>query len=74
MIRNKRTTFVSCIDTDSLLTNRNAVPRLAGPIDDDERQFHYPTETPGSVRPRKVHPSGSPVGAQANELALRLIS
>jgi len=60
MIRNKRTTFASCIDTDSSLTNRNTVPRLAGPIDDDERQFHFPTETPESLRPRKVPPSGSP--------------
>jgi hypothetical protein len=46
MIRNKRTTFASCIDTDSSLTNRNTVPRLAGPIDDDDTPFHYPTETP----------------------------
>jgi len=35
MIRNKRTTFAACIDTDSALTNRNTVPRLAGPIVDD---------------------------------------
>jgi len=35
MIRNKRTTFAACIDTDSALTNRNTVPRLAGSIVDD---------------------------------------
>jgi len=55
MIRNKRTTFTSCIDTDSSLTNRNTVPRLAGPIPDDASSFPFLAETPESIRVRAGH-------------------
>jgi hypothetical protein len=52
MIRKKRTTFAACVETANPLGIRSTVPRLAGPIDDDDRQFLLPTETPQCFRSR----------------------
>ena len=57
MIRNKRTTFATCVETSNAPGIHRTVPRLAGPIDDDERQFHFPTETPECLRRRNVLPN-----------------
>jgi hypothetical protein len=35
MIRNKRTTFAACINSEETLIVRSTVPRLAGPVVDD---------------------------------------
>jgi hypothetical protein len=55
MIRNKRTTFAACIDTDSPLANRNIVPRLAGPIPDDATPLCFPTNSTEFIRQRENH-------------------
>jgi len=60
MIRNKRTTFAACLNSEETLTARSTVPRLAGPIDDEATQFHFPTETPECPRRRKVLSKDNP--------------
>ena len=59
MIRNKRTTFAACVETANPLGIRNTVPRLAGPIDDDDSPFHLPTETPEYFRRRTALANGN---------------
>jgi hypothetical protein len=46
MIRNKRTTFAACINSEEALTGRSTVPRLAAPRLDDTTTFQFPTEGP----------------------------
>jgi hypothetical protein len=60
MIRNKRTTFAACVNSEETLTVRNTVPRLAGPVVDDTSQFHFPTEIHECPLLRKVLPNDNP--------------
>jgi hypothetical protein len=50
MIRNRRTRFAVCINSEETLTVRSTVPRLAGPVVDDTAQFRFPTDSPDSLR------------------------
>jgi len=59
MIRNKRTTFATCINSEETLTARSTVPRLAGPTVDDTMQFHFPAEI-RDCPSGKSHPGDNP--------------
>jgi hypothetical protein len=63
MIRNKRTIFAACINSEDALTARSTVPRLAAPLVDDSTPFHVPTETPEYTCRQKVVPNDNPSGS-----------